>query len=125
MCGKIGRTIIPSRVGIYGEWLTFLVCQHLLDCTTDSSTYFFPCRSQKQPEFPPGSIAAAYAALKSSNALNIIRVESKQKFNIEEEAKANRPHLELHIQFSIPLSSVNEALYPIGAAAKFKRSSRG
>lgn len=38
-----------------------------------------------------------------------------------EEAKASRPHLELHIQFSIPLSSVNEALNPTGAAAKFKR----
>ena len=40
---------------------------------------------------------------------------------MEEEAKASRLHLELHIQFSIPLPSVNEALNPTGAAAKLKR----
>lgn len=75
----------------------------------------------KQPEFPPGSIAAMYAALKNSNALNIIRVETKQKSDIEEEAKAKRLHHELHIRFSMPMSPVNEALDPVGAAAKLKK----
>jgi hypothetical protein len=40
---------------------------------------------------------------------------------MEEEAKVNQPHHDLHIRFSIPLSSVNEALDPAGAAAKRKR----
>jgi len=121
MCGNIGRTIILSRVGICGQWLKSLVCQHLLACTVNHQRTFFRVGPKKQPELPPGSVAAAYAALKSSNALNIIPVESRQKVNMEEQAKANRPHLELHIQFSIPLSSANEALYPTGAAARFKR----
>ena len=71
----------------------------------------------KQPKFPPGSIAATYAALKNSDALNIIRVETKQKSDIEEEAKA--PHHEIHIQFSIPMSAVNED--SVGATEKLKR----
>jgi hypothetical protein len=84
-------------------------------------TQFLRVGPKKQPKFPPGSVVAAYAALKNSNALNIIRVEAKQKSDMEEEVKTNRPHLELHIQFSIPQSSVNEALDSVGAAAKFKR----
>jgi hypothetical protein len=75
-------------------------------------------KRRKQPEFPPGSVAAAYAALKNSNALNVIRVKEKQKGGVEEEAKVKRPHHDLYIRFSIPLSSVHEALDPAGAAAK-------
>jgi len=37
---------------------------------------------------------------------------------MEEEAKVKQPHHDLHIRFSIPLSSVHEALDPAGAAAK-------
>ena len=86
-----------------------------------SSLTLFRVGPKNQPEFPPDSVAAAYAALKNSNALNVIRVEAKQKCDMEEEAKASRPHLELHIRFSIPLSSVNEEFNPTGPAAKFKR----
>ena len=75
-------------------------------------------KRRKQPDFPPGSVAAAYAALKNSNALNVIRVKEKQKGDVEEDAKERQPHYDLHIRFSIPLSSVHEALDPAGAAAK-------
>jgi hypothetical protein len=37
---------------------------------------------------------------------------------MDEEARVKRPHHDLHIRFSIPLSSVHEALDPAGAAAK-------
>ena len=37
---------------------------------------------------------------------------------MEDEANVKHPHPHLHIRFSIPLSSVNEALDPAGAAAK-------
>ena len=37
---------------------------------------------------------------------------------MEEDAKEKQPHRDLHIRFSIPLSSVHEALDPAGAAAK-------
>jgi hypothetical protein len=70
------------------------------------------------PEFPPGSVASAYTALKNSNILNVIRVKEKQKYNIEEEVKAKQSHLDLHIRFSIPPSSVNEARDPAGMAEK-------
>ena len=101
--------------------MTFLVCQHLLTYTINHQRTFFRVGPKKQPDFAPGSVAATYAALKSSKAINIIPVEAKQNRNMEEDANANRPHLELHIQFSIPLSSANEAVYPTGATAKLKR----
>lgn len=63
-------------------------------------------------------MAAAYAALKNSNALNIIRVTEKQKGDVEEDAKDKQLHHDFHIRFSIPLSSVHDALDPAGAAAK-------
>src|SRR5258706_5397390 len=82
-----------------------------------SSPFLLVPKRRKQPEFPPGSVAAAYAALKNSNALNVIRVKEKQKSDMEEEAKVKYPHHDLHIRFSIPLSSVNEPLDPAWAAA--------
>lgn len=66
-------------------------------------------------------MAAAYAALKNSNALNIIRVTEKQKGDVEEDAKDKQLYHDFHIRFSIPLSSVHDALNPAGAAARLKR----
>lgn len=83
-----------------------------------NSIFHLVPKRRKQPEFPPGSVAAAYAALKNSNALNVIRVKEKQKSGVEEGAKVKQPRHDLHIRFSIPLSSVYEALDPAGAAAK-------
>jgi len=75
-------------------------------------------KRRKHPEFPPGSVATAYAALKKSNTLNVIRVKAKQKYNMEEGVKAKQPHYDLYIRFSIPLSPVNEARDSAGVAAK-------
>ena len=96
------------------------VCQPiLLTLLITNSPFLVVSKWRKQPEFPPGSVAAAYAALKNSNALNVIRVKEKQRGDTEGEAKVKQPHHDLHIRFSSPLlSSVHEALDPAGAAAK-------